>query len=277
MEILRAGESKSGIPVVLPAAGLGTRMLPVTGGRPKELLRVGGTTLIGLAVEEALLSGLGDITLIIRPSKEALLDEAMEVLENMVEITALSPRLSYFYQGHPPGLGAALAEFSEKNQGRSFAVILPDNAWFSGPPPLAQMRDAHLLTGMSILGLIQVDRRSAPFFGNVGLVKSVKIDGKLHRIEKLGGKGKGSLDLGGRSSALRGFPRLILNSDFLSYYRTMEPYFESAMEVDDVPILQEMALRDRLMGYQLEGTGFDAGSPKGYRKVLELFESSGGP
>ena len=273
METLPFREPKPGIPVVLPAAGLGSRMLPASGGKPKELLRAGGSTLIGLAVREALLSGLKDISLIISPSKEALRDEAMLVLARMEKEAGFSASLKFLYQDPPLGLGKALADYCSENPGESFAVLLPDNVWFSGPPPLAQMRDAHLLSGKSLLGLIRVDGGSAPFFENVGLVKTMRIDGRLHRIEKLGGKGKGSLDLGGESSILRGFPRLILNQDFMRYYTALRPSLEAGKEVDDVPILQEMAAQGRLLGYHLEGMGYDAGSIRGYRKVLELFEN----
>ncbi|MBA3766741.1 MAG: NTP transferase domain-containing protein [Acidobacteria bacterium] len=59
---------------VIPAAGLGSRMLPLTKGVPKEMLPVGRKPMIQLVVEEAVASGLRQICTVIREGKEIIRD-----------------------------------------------------------------------------------------------------------------------------------------------------------------------------------------------------------
>ena len=59
---------------VIPAAGLGTRMLPATKALPKEMLPVAGKPLIQYAVEEAAASGIDTVILVIRGNKSLIQD-----------------------------------------------------------------------------------------------------------------------------------------------------------------------------------------------------------
>ena len=59
---------------VIPAAGFGTRMLPITSVVPKELLPVCGRPVIEHVVQEAVQAGITEIILVISKGKEALAD-----------------------------------------------------------------------------------------------------------------------------------------------------------------------------------------------------------
>ena len=59
---------------VIPAAGLGTRFLPVTKSMPKEMLPIIDTPIIQFAVEEAIVSGIEDIIIITGRGKRAIED-----------------------------------------------------------------------------------------------------------------------------------------------------------------------------------------------------------
>jgi UTP--glucose-1-phosphate uridylyltransferase len=54
---------------IIPAAGHGTRMLPVTRVVPKELLPVGSKPAIHWAIEEAAAAGLREIAIVVSPTK----------------------------------------------------------------------------------------------------------------------------------------------------------------------------------------------------------------
>ena len=58
--------------VIIPVAGLGTRMLPATKAIPKELLPVNNKPIIQHIVEEAILGGIKEIIFITRSGKEAI-------------------------------------------------------------------------------------------------------------------------------------------------------------------------------------------------------------
>ena len=58
--------------VIIPIAGLGTRMLPVTKAIPKEMLPLAGAPLIQYIVKEAINSGLSEIIFVTNPSKASV-------------------------------------------------------------------------------------------------------------------------------------------------------------------------------------------------------------
>ena len=57
---------------VIPAAGLGTRMLPISKSVPKEMLPIVDKPAIQYLVEEAVASGITDILIVTGRNKEAI-------------------------------------------------------------------------------------------------------------------------------------------------------------------------------------------------------------
>src|SRR2546423_1527767 len=99
---------------VIPAAGLGSRMLPITKSIPKEMLLVGRKPMIQHVVEEAAASGLKQICIVIRKGKEAIRDyfclkyahkqdRSIEELERLLAVC----EITFAYQEQPLGLGDA--------------------------------------------------------------------------------------------------------------------------------------------------------------------------
>lgn len=130
--------------VVIPAAGLGSRFLPVTSIVPKELLPLGTKPLIQHAVEEAERAGFDEILVVISPDKRAiaryfqakprlaaLLARRGETaaVERLRETWALADRLRLVFveQPRPLGLGDAVLRCAERLEGEPFAVLLPDD------------------------------------------------------------------------------------------------------------------------------------------------------
>jgi UTP--glucose-1-phosphate uridylyltransferase len=143
-----SGTSKRGITklnskvkrAVIPAAGLGTRFLPLTKAQPKEMLPVVDKPVIQYVVEEAVASGIEDILIITGRSKRAIEDhfdvcfelewklkqkgdsalyEQTESLSNMVDI-------HYIRQKEQKGLGDAILHAERHCDGEPFAVLLGD-------------------------------------------------------------------------------------------------------------------------------------------------------
>ena len=117
-----AGTQDAVTKAVIPAAGLGTRFLPVTKATPKEILPVIDTPTIQYIVEEAVSAGLRDVLMITGRGKRSIedyfdrnkeLEEALEAkgdVEGLALIRA-SSELAEMYsgrQGSPRGLGHAV-------------------------------------------------------------------------------------------------------------------------------------------------------------------------
>lgn len=125
---------------VIPAAGLGTRFLPLTKAQPKEMLPVVDKPVIQYVVEEAILSGIDDVLIITGHNKKAIEDhfdacfelewklkqngdkrlfEQTERLSKMVDI-------HYIRQKEQTGLGDAILYAEKHCDGEPFAVLLGD-------------------------------------------------------------------------------------------------------------------------------------------------------
>ena len=71
---------------VIPAAGLGTRMLPISKSVPKEMLPIVDKPAIQYLVEEAVASGITDILIVTGRNKEAIenhFDHSLEYYERL--------------------------------------------------------------------------------------------------------------------------------------------------------------------------------------------------
>lgn len=127
--------------VVIPVAGLGTRMLPATKAIPKEMLVLADKPLIQYVVEECAAAGLTEIILVTHSSKNAIenhFDTSFELestLEKRVkrqlleEVRAITPKgvtIMHVRQGQAKGLGHAVLCAQPLIGDEPFAVVLPD-------------------------------------------------------------------------------------------------------------------------------------------------------
>jgi len=146
--------------VVIPAAGFGTRFLPMTKAQPKEMLPVVDKPVIQYVVEEAIASGITDILIITGRNKRAIedhFDRSLE-LESKFDADRTSPfyqalksigdmpDLHYIRQRAPRGLGDAVLLAERHCDDEAFAVLLGDDICISPPgvaPCTRQMMDAY--------------------------------------------------------------------------------------------------------------------------------------
>ena len=164
---------------VIPAAGLGTRFLPVTKAVPKELLPLFDKPLIQYAVEEAVHSGIEEIILVTSEDKESLeryfqphpqLEESLqgkvspELLEEVERLGKLA-RVSFVRQEQPLGLGHAVLTAREQVGDEAFAVILPDDVIFHRTPALAQMLEVYRRRGAGVIAVEEVPSERVSSYG----------------------------------------------------------------------------------------------------------------
>ncbi|MEL7486618.1 MAG: UTP--glucose-1-phosphate uridylyltransferase GalU [Pseudomonadota bacterium] len=167
--------------VVIPVAGLGTRVLPATKSIPKELLTVVDRPLIDYVVEEAREAGIEHIVLVTGRGKTAIedyFDHAFE-LETTLEakgkdavlsaLTEALPRagdISYTRQQAPLGLGHAVWCARAIIGDEPFAVSLPDEITPTKPGFLKQMVDAYeRVGGGNFVAVEEVPREETSKYG----------------------------------------------------------------------------------------------------------------
>src|SRR5215475_8145536 len=155
---------------VIPAAGLGTRFLPVTKSQPKEMLPVVDKPSIQYVVEEAVRAGLTDILIITGRGKRAIEDHfdrnfelefyleqkgADELLKEVQETSELGD-IHYIRQRDPLGLGHAVSVAREHVGDEPFAVILGDDIMVDDGELLRSMIAIHEREHASVLALLEV-------------------------------------------------------------------------------------------------------------------------
>ncbi|MDQ1237563.1 MAG: sugar phosphate nucleotidyltransferase [Wigglesworthia glossinidia] len=126
---------------IIPAAGLGTRMLPITATIPKEMLPIIDVPLIQYSINECIACGLYNIILITKSFKyliEHYLDcniNIYSILEKNIQshlvskIKLICPSyvtITYIHQKNVKGLGNAILSASPIMNNKPFAVLLPD-------------------------------------------------------------------------------------------------------------------------------------------------------
>lgn len=156
---------------VIPAAGLGTRVLPATKAMPKEMLPIVDKPAIQYIVEEAAASGIEDILIITNRGKGLLedhFDRAPELEERLTgnpekeamleQVVALSKLANIYYvrQKETRGLGHAVNCARSFVQGEPFAVLYGDDVILGQDPACGQLMRAYEEFGLGVVGVKEV-------------------------------------------------------------------------------------------------------------------------
>ncbi len=144
---------------IVPAAGLGTRLLPATKSQPKEMLPVGRKPVVQYVVEELQTAGLRQILIITGRRKRAIEDhfdsdpQLVLALEQagseamLADMAYLEGKSHFFYtrQSIPKGLGHAISLGADFADGDDCVVALGDSLIAAEDPaaPLQAMMEAH--------------------------------------------------------------------------------------------------------------------------------------
>lgn len=166
---------------VIPAAGLGTRFLPVSKSQPKEMLPVVDKPSIQYVVEEAVGAGIEDILIITGRGKRAIEDhfdrnfelefyleqKGRHELLKEVQSTSEMADIHYIRQRDPLGLGHAVSVARDHVGDQPFAVLLGDDIMVDDSALLRSMIDVHNRYGRSVLALKEVTREEISLYGSV--------------------------------------------------------------------------------------------------------------
>jgi UTP--glucose-1-phosphate uridylyltransferase len=181
---------------VIPAAGLGTRFLPVTKSMPKEMLPIINKPVIHYVVEEAVASGIDDIIIITGKGKRAIEDyfdaapelemrlSAQNKTENLHSLNEISefPDIQYIRQKEPKGLGDAVLKAERHIGDEPFAVLLGDDIITNAKPCTAQLMSVYTKYKSSVLSVEKVPREKICSYG---IIQGIFTEQDLIRIEDI--------------------------------------------------------------------------------------------
>lgn len=172
---------------VIPAAGFGTRMLPITKAQPKEMVPVVHKPVIQYVVEEAYYSGLKDILIItgkgkraiedhfdksVIPKKEKLTEELDKILEEI--------NIFFIRQKEQNGLGDAVSYAESFVDDEPFALLLGDTITF--PACTEELIQIYDMYKTSIISVEEVPKERVGFYG---IIDCKKIEDSVYLINDL--------------------------------------------------------------------------------------------
>ena len=163
---------------VIPAAGLGTRVLPASKAVPKEMLPIVDKPAIQYIVEEAVASGIEDILIITNRGKSLIedhFDHAPELEAKLLssgkqksydEVVGLAhlANIQYVRQKETKGLGHAVWCAKSFVGNEPFAVLYGDDVIISPNPATKQLMDAYETYGKNVVGIKEVERALIPSY-----------------------------------------------------------------------------------------------------------------
>jgi UTP--glucose-1-phosphate uridylyltransferase len=184
---------------LIPAAGLGTRFLPLTKSVPKELAPIVSTPVLEFVVAEASQHGLAEVLLVLSEGKAAIADyfspspELEAALEAKGDLEALASvrhaaglaTIHQVEQRNPRGLGDAVAHGERFANGEALVVLLPDDLIDDRDELLGLMLDTYAERGGIVLGLIDVPRDEINKYGCVALAEGADPDADVVAVADL--------------------------------------------------------------------------------------------
>lgn len=254
---------------VFPAAGFGTRFLPVTKSQPKEMLPIVDKPVIQYLVEEAVQSGIEEIIIVTGRGKRSIedhFDYSYELEKTLVErgkrdlireVRKIPEMAKFVYvrQSEPLGDGHAILCAREVVGDEPFAVLFGDDLVDSKVPALQQLINVYNEKQSPVIALEKINPKDTKKYGIIG---SKKTTGRIHEIESLVEKP----DPKNAPSNLGIVGKYILTPEIW-------PALESVKLGRDGEIRLIEAFRlllgeIPLYGYELEGKRYDTGDKLGF-------------
>lgn len=250
---------------IIPAAGLGTRLLPATKAQPKEMLPIVDKPAIQYIVEEAIDAGIEDIIIVTGRNKRAIEDhfdksfELETILESkgkkdyLDEVRAISKlgNIHYIRQGEALGLGHAIQCAKAFVGNEPFAVLLGDDIVRAEVPCIKQLIDVFEMTDAAVVGVQEVEEKEVEKYG---VVAPRKRNGNIMEVDSLVEKPPASE----APSRFAIMGRYILTPEIFELLEKQAPGAGGEIQLTDA--INQLAQSKPVLACEFEGKRFDTGN-----------------
>jgi len=258
---------------VIPAAGLGTRMLPITKSMPKEMLPVVDRPVIHYVVEEAIRAGIDDILIITGKGKRAIedyFDRSFELeyylrergkVDKLKQVEEIGEMVDIYYvrQKKPLGLGDAILHAEKHVNGEPFAVLLGDDIVINNKPAVKQLMEIFERFNTPVLG---VERVAWDDVSKYGIVYGTKIRESLYEVRDL--IEKPPREKAPSNVAIVG--RYVLTPEVFDALRNVKPDKNEEIQLTDA--LRSLVKEGtKMLAREIEGKRYDVGTKLGFIKA----------
>ncbi len=257
---------------IIPAAGLGTRVLPATKSMPKEMLPIVDKPAIQYIVEEAAKAGITDVLIITNRGKEVIenhFDHSIEIetaleskgrTETLAQVTAAANICNIYYirQKETKGLGDAVLRARNFVGDEPFAVLYGDDVIIGETPAIAELIEAYEAFGKCVVGIKEVSDELIVKYSSL-------------KVEKQGDKTYSVSDMIEKPSLEEKFSnfsilgRCVLTSEIFDILE--ETPLGAGGELQLTDAMKAIAIRDGMTGVDFSGTRYDMGNKFGILKA----------
>ncbi len=262
--------------IIIPAAGIGSRFLPITKSIPKEMLPLSNQPAIQHIVQEAHDAGLHHVGIILSPEKNVIkeyfeknthLTTILSECNQLHRIQTLDQLIaaidfSYYYQYKPAGLADALMQAQTFiNPDEYFAVALPDDIIFGTVPEISNLIHTAKTMGGMVIAVQEVAIEQISSYGVIAIEK--KIDENCYKIASLVEKPKPQ----DAPSHLAIVGRYVLHHDLFQFIP--QTPLQSSKEILLPETINLMIQHGYpVFAYKIKGQRFDTGTPQGWLNYI---------
>ena len=256
---------------IIPAAGLGTRMLPVSAAVCKEMLPIVDLPAICHLVEEAANSGITDILIITNRGKDIMEDffdlspeygaalaakGKLDEIERLRKIADMA-NIYFLRQKETRGLGHAVGRARSFVGDEPFLVMYGDDIIFSKKPVCRQLMDVYEKYEKPVLGVKSVPMDQIYKYSSLK-VEAIEGEDKLTYCTDMIEKPKA----GEEFSNLSILGRVLLTPEIFDIIDDLEPGAGGEYQLTDA--IKKIARWDGVYALEFEGDRYDLGSKSGF-------------
>ena len=254
---------------VIPAAGLGTRMLPASKSVPKEMLPMVDKPVLQYIVEEAVAAGIEDILIITNRGKGAMddyfdyapeLERRLEASGKTAELAAVRrpaelANLYFIRQKETKGLGHAIGQARRFVGDEPFAILLGDDIMRAERPVIGQLIEAAEAYDASVIGVQQVPDEMVSKYG---VIKAQPLGNKVFTVTDM--QEKPALTEKFSNYAVLG--RYVLKPEIFDLLDHQAPGVGGEIQLTDS--IKTLCGKNKVLAVDFEGRRYDTGNLRGF-------------
>ena len=252
---------------IIPLAGLGTRMLPLSKALPKELWPIGSRSILEKILDECFDAGITQVILVISKKKEIIkkyfsknkllentIKRKSEISQTLANLNKMSKKIKFVYQDKPKGLGDAVLCAEKLIKSKYFLLILPDDI-IDGYNCSKELILLHKKKKSSVLALRQIKKKEINRYGIVGFdnTKQLKINKMIE---------KPTIKSAPSNFAIIG--RYLLSRTIFNLLKNQKRGKFGEIQITDT--INSMLKIENFYGCKFKGKYLDCGTIKGYIK-----------
>lgn len=256
---------------VIPAAGLGTRMLPIARTVPKEILPIVDKPAISYLVEEAIASGVTDILIITNRGKyaiedyfdyspeyeSALLKKGKSDVVDSLRSAANRANIYFIRQKEARGLGDAVMRARSFIGDEPFYVLYGDDIIMSEKPVCLQLADAYEKTGLAVAGVKEVTAEQILKYSSLD-AKPIDGSKNMYHVTDMIEKPTPEQVI----TRLSILGRVLLTPDIFDILESTKPGAGNEIQLTDA--MRDLARSKGMTAVDFEGKRYDMGSKLGF-------------